>query len=470
MATNSLHAAMTDVAFAGLAEHAAMLDRGQISSRELTDLFLDRIERHDPALNAFRVVFDELARTEAAQADARRRSGDRRPLLGIPLAIKDDTDIQGQVTAFGSSAADGPAKADSEVVRRLRGAGAVFLGQTHVPELMIVPFTESPTFGITRNPWDLQRTPGGSSGGSAAAVAAGLCSAALGSDGGGSIRIPAACCGLFGLKPQRGRVPTAPSVEPWHGLSTWGAITRRVADSARFYDAIRDGGESFADAAARGLGGGFSLRIAVSRKVPPGVLARPDAEQLGALDGTAELLRSLGHEVVERELDYGNFWINFATRYLRGVRDEAMRVPYPERLSRRTRGYMRIGSLIPDAALARAREQEAADRDRINHVFAEGFDVVMTPMFTRRPPKVMYHDGRSAFWTVNSNARWIPYPEAFNHIGQPAASVPAGFTGDGFPLAVQLAGPPDGEGVLLSLAAQLERERDWPAHRPPATP
>ena len=294
--------AMTDVAFAGLAEHAAMLDRGEISSRELTELFLARIERHDPALNAFRVVTDELALAEAAQADARRRSGDRRPLLGIPLAIKDDTDIQGQLTAMGSCAVEEPATADSEVVRRLRSAGAVILGKTHVPEMMIVPFTETPTFGITRNPWDLQRTPGGSSGGSGAAVAAGLCSAALGSDGGGSIRIPAGCCGLFGLKPQRGRVPTAPFVEPWHGLSTWGPITRRVADSARFYDAIRDGGESFTEAAAREPG---KLRIAVTSNVPPVIATRPDAEQLGALSGTADLLRSLGHEVVERDFPWG---------------------------------------------------------------------------------------------------------------------------------------------------------------------
>jgi amidase len=458
---------MTDVAFAGLAEHAAMLDRGAITSQELTDLFLERIERHDPALNAFRVVFAEQARAEAAQADARRRGGDSRPLLGIPIAIKDDTDIQGHVTAMGTCAVDEPAAADSEVVRRLRSAGAVLLGKTHVPEMMIVPFTESPTYGITRNPWDLQRTPGGSSGGSAAAVAAGLCSAALGSDGGGSIRIPAACCGLFGLKPQRGRVSTAPRREPWHGLSTWGAITRRVADSGRFYDAIRDGGESFADAAAREPG---RLRIALSRKVPPGVLARPDAEQLGALDGTADLLRSLGHEVVERELEYGTLWTNFATRYLRGVHDEAATLPHPERLSRRTRGYMRAGGLIPDAVLARARAEEANDRERVNRVFGEGFDVVLTPMFTRRPPKVMYHDGRSWFWTINSNSRWIPYPETFNLTGQPAAAVPAGFAGDGFPLSVQLVAPTDGEAVLMTLAAQLERERDWPAHRPPATP
>jgi amidase len=129
-----------------------------------------------------------------------------------------------------------------------------------------------------------------------------------------------------------------------------------------------------------------------------------------------------------------------------------------------------MGSLIPAAALARARALEATDRDRILRVYGEGYDVVLTPLFAHRPPKVMHYDGRSAFWTINGISRWLPYPPVFNHTGQPAAAVPAGFTGDGFPLCVQLVGPPDGEGVLLSLAAQIERERDWPAHRPPATP
>jgi amidase len=454
---------MTDLAFAGLAEHLDLLDRGETSSRELTELYLERIERLDPELNAYRVVLGELALAEAAQADARRRSGDRRPLLGIPIAVKDDADVAGQITAHGTGAVDEPARADAEVVRRLRSAGAVILGKTNVPELTITPFTESPTWGITRNPWDPQRTPGGSSGGSAAAVAAGLCSAALGSDGAGSIRIPAACCGLFGLKPQRGRVPTAPKAEPWNGLSTWGAITRRVADSARFYDAIQEGGEPFAEAAAREP---RRLRVAVSRKVPVGVPARPDAEQLGAVEATVTALRELGHEVADRELSWGGAWPNLVTRYMRGIHDEG-RMFDATRLARRTRGYIRLGGLIPAAALARARGQEAADRERIGAVFGEGFDVVLTPMFTRRPGRVLEYDGRSAFWTVNGNGRFAPYPGVFNHTGQPAAAVQAGFTGDGFPLSVQLVAPPDGEGVLLSLAAQLERARDWPAHRPP---
>jgi amidase len=456
-----------DLAFAGLAAHADMIQRGEVGSAELTDLFLGRIERLDPSLNAYRAVFAERARAEAAQADARRRSGEDRPLLGVPIAIKDDTDIAGELTARGTQAIEEPAHADSEVVRRLRAAGAVILGKTNVPELTIVPFTESPTWGITRNPWDPQRTPGGSSGGSASAVAAGLCSAALGSDGAGSIRIPAGCCGLFGLKPQRGRVPTAPSVEPWHGMSIWGPITRRVADSARFYDAIRDGGEPFAEAAAREPG---RLRIAVSRKVPAAaVTSRTDAEYLGALEGTAEALRDLGHEVVDRELDWGqNAWTGMVARYLRGIHDEGAALPNRERLARRTRGFMRIGGLVPSAAVARARAGEAADRERICAVFGEGVDVVLTPMFCHRPDRVLRYEGRSAFWTLNGEARFSPYTGIFNHTGQPAAAVPAGFAGDGFPLSVQIVGPPDGEGVLLSLAAQLERERDWPAQRPPA--
>jgi amidase len=457
----------SDLAFAGLDEHLRLLAAGEVSSEELTDLFLSRIERHDPALNAYRVVFAERARAEARQADARRRSGDDRPLLGAPIAIKDDSDVQGEITAWGSSANETPAAADSEVVRRLRTAGAVLLGKTNVPELMITPFTESPTWGITRNPWDLQRSAGGSSGGSAVAVAAGLASAALGSDGGGSIRIPAGACGLFGLKPERGRVPTAPMSEPWHGLSTWGAITRRVADSARFYDAIRDGGESFADAAAREPG---RLRIAISRKPPPQVAARPDTEQLGALEGTADALRALGHDVVDRELDWGTAWLSFVPRYLRGIHDEGQTVEHPDRLARRTRGFMRLGGLIPRAALDRARAQEAADRERLTRIHAEGIDVVLTPMFIHRPPRVLAYEGRSAFWTVNGISRYAPYQAIFNHTGQPAAAVPAGFAGDGFPLAVQMVGPLGAEGTLLSLAAQLERERGWPDHRPAAAP
>src|SRR6478735_10139909 len=282
-----------DLAFAGLARHAELIAAGEITSRELTELFLSRIARLDPLLNAYRVVLGAEALAEADAADA-RRSG---PLNGVPIAIKDDMHVKGQVTAYGCDADPHPRPADSEVVSRLRAAGAVIIGKTHVPELMATPFTESPTFGVTRNPWDPHRTSGGSSGGSATAVAAGLCSAALGSDGAGSVRIPSACCALFGLKPQRGRVPTAPEVEPHRGMSEYGPLTRHVLDAGLLMDAIKDGGPSLAEAARSEPG---PLRVAVSTALPiPGL--HPDAEQQHAVELAIAFLRELGHSVEVRE-------------------------------------------------------------------------------------------------------------------------------------------------------------------------
>jgi len=454
--------AATDPVFAGLARQAERIASGDVSSRELTEACLARIDRLDPTLNAFRVVFAERALAEADQADGRRRGGDRRPLLGVPLAIKDDTNIAGEVTARGTNAFGEPAREDAEVVRRLRSAGAVIAGKTNVPELEITPFTESPTFGATRNPWDLNRTPGGSSGGSAAAVAAGLVGGALGSDGGGSIRIPAGCCGLFGLKPQRDRIPMAPMVAPWHGLSVYGPIVRHVADAALFIDVTGDG-EPLAPAVARRP---ERLRIAISTQVPPLLLGSPDEEQRGAVAEMASLLRGLGHQVDDVEVPYGTTMTAFSTRYLRGIADDAAAMPHPERLARRTRGFRRIGRTIARPVLDRARAEEAANARSIGGVF-ERADVLMTPMFTRRPIPIGTYEGRGATWTVNGYWRWVPYCAAFNHTGQPAASVPAGFSADGFPLAVQLVARPGDEATLISLGAQIEAERPW-ADRVPA--
>src|SRR5215211_6234309 len=225
-----------DLAFAGAARQAEMIRRGEVTSVELVELYLERIERLDPELNAFRTVMAERALADARQADARRGAGDERPLLGVPIAIKDTEDVAGELTTWGTSAHGGPAERDNELVSRLRAAGAVILGKTNLPELAIIGETEGPAFGVTRNPWDTGRSPGGSSGGSAAAVAAGLCAAATASDGAGSIRIPAANCGLVGLKPQRDRIPLSPFREHWYGLSAVGFLTRTVADTALLLD------------------------------------------------------------------------------------------------------------------------------------------------------------------------------------------------------------------------------------------
>lgn len=453
-----------DIAFAGLERQAELMRSGELSSVQLTELYLERIRRLDPRLNAYRIVFAERALAEARQADGRRAAGDQRPLLGVPIAIKDDLDIAGELTCDGANATDEPAAEDAEVVRRLRNAGAVFLGKTNVPELTITLFTESPTFGVTRNPWDPQRTSGGSSGGTATAVAAGLCAVGIGSDGAGSIRIPAGATGLFGLKPQRGRVPTAPRHDHWQGMATWGVLARRVKDSARVYDVIRDGGPDFTAAASSEPG---RLRIAISAHALPLSGVKADAEQRGALAGTADLLRELGHDVADRPIDFPrSLGPNIIARYLRGICDEARTLQHPERLSRRTKGFVRMGAAIAPPLVARARDAAAADAARINAAFGEGFDLIVTPMFSRRPPRVGEYEGRGALFTLNGSLRLVPWCGAYNHTGQPAAAVPAGFAGDGFPLSVQLVAPPDREDTILTLAAQLERARDWPAHLP----
>src|SRR3954466_1541910 len=227
------------MAFAGVAAQAELVWRGEVSARELAERALQRIERFDGELNAFGAVFAERALAEAERADERRAHGERAPLLGVPVAVKDEIDIAGEITSRGTGAITVRASSDAEVVRRLRDAGAIVIGKTTMPELGLWPFTESLTWGVTRNPWDVERTPGGSSGGSAAAVAAGLVPAAIGVDGAGSIRIPAACCGIFGLKPQSGRVPRAPHDRDRSHWICFGPLTRTVLDGAIVFDVIQ---------------------------------------------------------------------------------------------------------------------------------------------------------------------------------------------------------------------------------------
>src|SRR3954468_10188684 len=238
-----------ELAYAGIARQAELIRAGEVSPVELVELYLGHIQRIDPRLNAFRIVFAERALAEARQAEGRAGAGGDRPLLGVPVAVKDNVDVAGEVTTMGSRAFGGPAAADAESVRRLRAAGAIVIGKTHLSELAIFPWTETAAWGQTFNPWADDRTAGGSSGGSGSAVAAGLVGAAYASDGGGSIRIPAAVHGLFGLKPQRGRVSLMPDAQHWHGLSQSGSVTRNVIDTALWLDAVAGPAEGDAHSA-----------------------------------------------------------------------------------------------------------------------------------------------------------------------------------------------------------------------------
>ncbi|WP_354701490.1 Putative amidase AmiB2 [Paraconexibacter sp. AEG42_29] len=458
----------TDVAFAGAAEQTRMLAAGAITAPALLELHLERIARLDPTLNAFRVVLADEARAAADAAQVKLDAGERLPFLGVPVAIKDDVDVAGQVTAWGTSA-HGPAKdADAEVVRRLRDAGAVIIGKTSVPEMTIWPFTETLTFGATRNPWDPSRTPGGSSGGTGAAVAAGLAAIALGSDGGGSIRIPASWCGLFGIKPQRDRVPMAPHDDAWQGLSVNGPLSRTVEDAALFLDATSDalpvpeGG--FVAAARRDPG---RLRIALSTKVPPGLVARVGKAQRAALDEAGVLLRELGHEVVARDPDYPltGSGAHFMPRYFRGISDDVRTMPHPERLEARTRGMARIGGLVSDRRIAAVRAGEAAFSARVMSIF-DDVDVVITPGTASGPSRVGAYQRRSALATLLAVASRVPFQAVFNVTGQPAAVVPWALDDDGLPLSIQLVGRPADEATLLALSTQLETARPWAARRP----
>nr|WP_107908752.1 amidase [Streptomyces chartreusis] len=463
---------MTPDRAAGLAESARALADGEVTSRALVEEALARIEATQGSLNAFRVVRAEAALAEAEAADRELTTGARLPLLGVPIAVKDDTDVAGEPTAFGCSGQFPPAAKDAEAVRRLRAAGAVIVGKTNTCELGQWPFTEGPAFGATRNPWHRDHTPGGSSGGSAAAVAAGLVPAALGSDGAGSVRIPASWTNLVGIKPQRGRVSTWPRGESFKGITVNGTLARTVADAALLLDAAAGNHEldphrppSIDAARAVGRDPG-RLRIALALKPPFTALpARLDPRVRARIVELGEKLSALGHHVEEADPPYGQIGLTFIPRATAGIAEWAGEVPSPALLDPRTRSAARLGRLLGGAPLRAARRAEAVLHRRIGR-FYESYDVVLAPTTAAPPPRIGAMLGLGGFATDRAMIAACPYAWPWNVLGWPGVNVPAGFA-DGLPVGGQLLGPANSEPLLISLAAQLETELRWHELWPP---
>jgi amidase len=472
----------SDLMFRSASELAGLVHAGEVSALELVETSLQRIDELNPTLNAFVQVDAERALAAAAEV----QSGDERPFAGVPIAIKNNRPVSGLRLTYGCSLMENfVADYDHNITRRLKGAGFIVVGSTTLPEYGILPTTEARLFGPTRNPWDLGRTPGGSSGGSAAAVAAGMVPVAHGNDGGGSIRIPAACCGLVGLKPQRGRISAAPELgESLLGID--GVLTRTVADTAAILDVLAgyEPGdatwaprppEPFTVAAEQQPG---KLRIAATTR-PPIADAAVDPACAQAVADAAELLRSLGHDVQEvdppwqveglTELFGAVFCTHIglsiafsgmvAGRGVGGISEKDM-----EPMSWAI--FSMVQKLNAVEGFGATVRLEAFTRQLVE--FLEPYDALLTPALAERPLPLGTLDPAAPdpLSTFTRSGLFTPFTPVLNASGQPGISLPLFQGEDGLPLGVQLVGRPAEEGALLALAAQLEDAVTWSHRRP----
>ncbi|WNI14876.1 amidase [Actinacidiphila sp. ITFR-21] len=464
-------------------EQAAAIRDGSLSPVELTEHYLARIERLDATLGAFITTTPEIARKQAAEAettarDARREGRGLPPLYGVAVPVKDLNFVAGVRSTLGSAAfADHVPDTDDHVVTRLRDGGTILLGKTNTPEFGLPCYTENKLAPPARTPWDLTRSAGGSSGGAAAAVAGGLAPVAQASDGGGSIRIPSSACGLFGIKPSRGRVSGGPVQHDISGLSTSGPIARTVADAAALLDVLAGSmpgipygapslpnGETFSSYVGRDPG---RLRIVALVDPPvPDVELHPDCR--AAHDGAAALLRDLGHDVDELALPRNDsiksafeaVWAVLATMYPVAPEDESKLMPLTRRLRAAgdkvggtafaggLRAFRGLGQLMADALLS-------------------SYDVILTPTLAQPPSLVGgLRNDDDPLAEFEGLARFTPYTPLYNATGQPAVNVPLHWTEQGLPIGVMLGGRYGDEATLISLSAQLEQARPWAGRRP----
>jgi amidase len=430
---------------------AAAVQTHAVSAIEITRRYLERIEKLDPALHAFQLVRAEKALAEAKQLDQRPDLADL-PLAGVPVAIKDNFNVAGEPTRLGSAATSSkPVESDDELVRRLRTAGAVVIGKTTMPELAIFGFTESAAFGVTRNPWNRERTPGGSTGGGAAAVAGGMAALALGSDGLGSIRGPSNFCGVFGLKPSRGLLPLmGDATEHWYGLSVTGPIATTVRDAALMLDVLA-ASHSYRDVRPPTQ----PLRIALALKSPT-FLAKLAPSVAAAVSESAAVLRDAGHAVTDAAPPYPLTLGNAALRlWMAGVAEDARTLDW-KALEKRTQTMARWGKRLGPGSRSVLAEWAA----RASSWFRD-FDVALLPAAAVPSLPADGFTGRGFVSTALSQIKALPYAGPWNIAGFPAAAVPIGTGPEGVPIAVQIVAPAGAEALILSVAAQLEQLRPW---------
>lgn len=467
-----------DLAFTPAIEQVMMLRNGDVSSRELTELYLDRIETLNPTINAYVTVAADAARESATRADALRASGDAtQPFLGVPISIKDLADTAGIRSTHGTAAwHDRIPDHDDEVVARCRAAGFVILGKTIVPEFGPLNISEPPAYPPGRNPWNPEVSCGGSSGGAAAALAAGLCPISHGSDGGGSIRNPSAWCGVVGLKPQRGRVSAAPRSQQFFGIN--GPLARTVADAAALLDVMAGpatGDAWWAPPFARPLVDEVTEalpRLRVAFHPHPGVERDACAPaNRAAAEDAVRVLEAQGHTVEEAvPPGYGDdvvmqSSIIFAANHAAA----ADTLPYPplETLDPWMRTLVEMGRLVNAVDYVKALEA-LQDLSRRTVAFFDAYDVFISPTVAGPPPAVgsMKDAGMDRvmeFWALT------PFTALWNTTGQPAASLPLGQDADGLPVGVQVVGRPADEATVVRVGALLESERPWCDRRPPVS-
>jgi amidase len=459
---------MTDLAFAPALELAERIRTREVSSVELVELYLERIERIDPVLNAYVTV-------DADGALAAAREPRQGPFAGVPISIKDLTETAGLRTTLSTKAlADNVPAFDTAAVRRIRDAGFVVLGKTNTPEFGTIGMTESELNGACRNPWDTSRTPGGSSGGAAAATAAGLCPIAQGSDGGGSIRNPASCCGLVGIKPSRGRVSPAPWGSGSLGLGVNGPIARTVRDAAALLDVLTgyETGDFFvAPEPERPFLAEAELapgRLRVAYTLQPPVDVPVDEACAEAALGTAALLAELGHDVREAAPPWNDPDLapHFVRVWQAGPASMGIDFDLLEPINRAL-AEDAVATPSPDMTVSVYRLQAAA---RKVLAFWDDVDVLVTPTLALPPVPIGWTfedtdgDPHAAF---ARQFLFTPFTAVVNVTGQPAMSLPLHWSEGGLPIGVQFVGRPFAEATLVRLAAQLEEARPWIDYRPP---